>query len=321
MLYLLMIVVVGVLLALAVFRGLGKLRESSKLNKSSWKTFERVAKVRGLRAMEIEALRSIVRASKVKRPSQILGSVLLFDRCVDLALDKGAVSELEQGLLEGIRERLATATVVWDRHTDRREFERANCDLDIQFRLVSRDSMDEELKSSYQEGDEKFNQAFEELAAGIPSEVGHVQNLCAGGLGLLLSSTGPAGTKVGDYVSLESGTDPVPFSIDSLRGKVMETGRLEDEGKSILHLSFLPYELELRRQIIGVVYESAESAPKKSEFKLAQGTEKQGAKASPPKKKGNKTKAAEGKKGKPKMRPRRKKRRRPDAASKADGTS
>ena len=42
---------------------------------------------------------------------------------------------------------------------------------------------------------------------------------------------------------------------------------------------------------------------------------------SPPKKKGNKTKAAEGKKGKPKMRPRRKKRRRPDAASKADGTS
>ena len=39
--------------------------------------------------------------------------------------------------------------------------------------------MDEELKSSYQEGDGKFNQAFEELAAGVPSEVGHVQNLCA----------------------------------------------------------------------------------------------------------------------------------------------
>ena len=65
-------------------------------------------------------------------------------------------SEAEQGLLDGIRARLATATVVWDRHSDRRDSERTDCDLDIQVRFVSRDSMDEELKSSYQEGDGRF---------------------------------------------------------------------------------------------------------------------------------------------------------------------
>ena len=239
------------------------------------------------------------------------GSILLFDG-VDVALDNGAVSEAEQGLLDGIGARLATATVVWDRHSDRRDSERTDSDLDIQVRFVSRDSMDEELKSSYQEGDGKFNQAFEELAAGVPSEVAQVQNLCAGGLSLLLPSTDAAGTKVGDYVSLEAGTDSVPFDIDSLRGRVIGTEKLRDEGTN-LHLSFLPYEQELRRQIIGVVYESSESAPKKSKSKAAPGQK------SPGQKKGRKAAAAGGEKGEANMRPRRKKGRRPDAASKANG--
>ena len=241
--------------------------------------------------------------SKIKRPSQILGSILLFDG-VDVALDNGAVSEAEQGLLDGIRARLATATVVWDRHSDRRDSERTDCDLDIQVRFVSRDSMDEELKSSCQEGDGKFNQAFEELAAGVPSEVAQVQNLCAGGLSLLL----PSRHQSRRLRQLGGGTDSVPFDIDSLRGRVIGTEKLRDEGKTNLHLSFLPYEQELRRQIIGVVYESSESAPKKSESK-APGTIKQGTKAA----------AAGGEKGEANMRPRRKKGRRPDAASKANG--
>ena len=96
------------------------------------------------------------------------------------------------------------------------------------------------------------------------------------------------------------------------------TEKLRDEGKTNLHLSFLPYEQELRRQIIGVVCESSESAPKKSESK-APGTIKQGTKAAPGQKKGPKAAAAEGEKGEANMRPRRKKGRRPDAASKANG--
>ena len=47
---------------------------------------------------------------------------------------------------------MTTATVVWDRHSDRRDSERTDCDLDIQFRFVSRDSMDEELRSSTGKG-------------------------------------------------------------------------------------------------------------------------------------------------------------------------
>ena len=84
--------------AMMLFSGIGKLRESSRWQKTSWKTFEKVAMVRGLTA--IGALRSIVRGSKIKRPSQILGSILLFDG-VDVALDNGAVSEAEQGSSTG----------------------------------------------------------------------------------------------------------------------------------------------------------------------------------------------------------------------------
>lgn len=42
------------MLAMELFRGMGKLRESSRRQKSSWKTFEKVAMVRGLTAMESE---------------------------------------------------------------------------------------------------------------------------------------------------------------------------------------------------------------------------------------------------------------------------
>ena len=91
------------------------------------------------------------------------------------------------------------------------------------------------------------------------------------------------------------------------------TEKLRDEGKTNLHLSFLPYEQELWRQIIGVVYESSESAPKKSKSKAAPGQK------SPGQKKSRKAAAAGGEKGEANMRPRRKKGRRPDAASNGNG--
>ena len=63
--------------AMALFRGMGKLRESSRRQKTSWKTFEKVAMVRGLTAMESERGEPSCRERKIKRPSQILGSMLL----------------------------------------------------------------------------------------------------------------------------------------------------------------------------------------------------------------------------------------------------
>ena len=40
------------MLAMALFRGMGKLRELSRRQKSAWMTFEKIAIVRGLTAME-----------------------------------------------------------------------------------------------------------------------------------------------------------------------------------------------------------------------------------------------------------------------------
>jgi hypothetical protein len=97
LLFMVVVALGGVVVGLALFRGVGRLRESSNLRKSSWKTFEKVAKVRGLTSLEVSTLRSVVRASKIERPSQVLGSILLFDKCVDRALDKEALSSVEQG--------------------------------------------------------------------------------------------------------------------------------------------------------------------------------------------------------------------------------
>ena len=253
-------VAIGV--AMLFFRGIAKWRESRQVQKSSWRTFHKIAKVKGLSKLEISTLALVVGQSRVGRPSQVLGTIQLFDRCVDQAVDRETISDAEQGVLERVREKLIRTTTKWDGRTNRRQFERADCGFEIQMSIVTKDALDEELKSSYDEEDPKFRNALEMLATQALPVGARLVDLSAGGVSLLIPDKDPV--KPGNYARL-SAHDPLPFEIEGMVGKVLASERMEDQRQLVLHASFIPYEQEVRRQIIQLVYSSGEGAGKGSE--------------------------------------------------------
>ena len=249
--------ILGLVFAIAsvfvvVFRGLGKWNESRKVRASSWRTFIKIAKVKGLSNMERRTLEIVVRKANPKRPSQVLGSITLFDRCVDQAIDKGVISDVEQALMDTARDKLIRTSVKWDGHTNRRQFERAHVAFDIQAFLVPKSDIDEELKSSYEESDTKFQEALDGIAAQTPSVGSRVLDFSAGGLALLIQDKNALGT--GDYVKLAPGDDTAPFEVEGIVGRVISSVKMEEQGQLTLNIAFLPIEQELRRQIIAAVY-------------------------------------------------------------------
>ena len=242
-----------------IFRGLGKWNENRKVKASSWRTFSKIAKVKGLTNLERKTLEIVVRKANPKRPSQVLASITLFDRCVDQAVDKDIISDVEQTLMETTRDKLIRTTVKWDGHSERRQFERAKIAFDVQAVMVPKSDIDEELKSAYDETDTKFTQALDALTTQTPSVGARVLDLSAGGLALLTQDKNAV--SIGDYITLSPDADPVPFQIEGVIGKVIASDKMQDQGQLTLHLGFLPIEQEQRRQIISTVYATTQSSP------------------------------------------------------------
>ena len=272
--YGLVVTAVAIGVAMLFFRGISKWKEGRQVKKSSWRTFHKIAKVKGLKKLEISTLALVVGQARVGRPSQVLGTIQLFDRCVDQAVDKDVISDAEQGILERVREKLVRTTTKWDGRTNRRQFERADCAFEVQASIVTKDSLDEELKSSYDEDDEKFKNALAMLATQALPLGARMVDLSAGGLSLLIPDKDPI--RPGDYVKL-SADDPLPFEIEGLVARVLASERMEDQGQLLVHTSFIPYEQDVRRQIIQLVYSSSEATGKGSEPE--KGTRKAKAKA------------------------------------------
>lgn len=258
-LYILAGVFVVATVFVVIFRGLGKWNESRKVKASSWRTFSKIAKVKGLTNLERKTLEIVVRKANPKRPSQVLASIILFDRCVDQAVDRDIISDVEQTLMETAREKLIRTTVQWDGHKERRQFERAEIAFDIQVVLVPKSDIDEEMKSAYDEADTKFKEALNGLVAQTPSIGARVLNLSAGGGALLTQDKNVV--RVGDYVTLSADADPVPFQIEGVVGKVISSNKMQDQGQLTLHVGFLPIEQEQRRQIIATVYATTQGSP------------------------------------------------------------
>ena len=237
-----------------VFHVAGKWNENRKVKASSWRTFSKIAKVKGLTNLERKTLEIVVRKANPKRPSQVLASITLFDRCVDQAVDKDVISDVEQVLMETARKKLIRTAIKWDGHKERRQFERAKIAFDIQVVMVPKRDIDEELKSAYDEADTKFKEALDGLVAQTPSVGAQVLNLSTGGLALLTQDKNVV--RVGDYVTL---SDPVPFQIEGVVGKVISSDK--DQGQLTLHVRFLPIEQEQRHQIIATVYATTQGSP------------------------------------------------------------
>lgn len=265
---------------MGIFRLLARFQEKRQLQKSSWLTYTKIAKVKGLSKLETQVLATIMRRAKVQRPSKLLGSIRQYENLMDKALDQGWVSDDELVLLEKARAKLVRTSRPWDGQ-NRRQFERAPTAFEINVTGVTKDAIDEELKASYEETDEKFLQAFSGLLAEGRAESTRVQDLSAGGLALL------AGDKdqfhEGDYLAFSAPDGDAPIDLSPIHGCVLDVERMEEQHQMILHVRFLPFDPELRKQVIRTVYEEAERD--KAEKREQAGRARAQADGGPPKKK------------------------------------
>ncbi|HCL27845.1 MAG TPA: hypothetical protein DIC52_05365 [Candidatus Latescibacteria bacterium] len=165
------------------------------------------------------------------------------------------MSDAEISHLEKARIRLLRTSRPWD-GKNRRQFERAESPFELNVTGITKESIDEELKASYAETAEKFLQAFVGLAAEGCTESTRVQDLSAGGVALLAGDRDQFHD--GDYLAFSQGEGDSPIDLSQLRGCVLETEQMEEQRQLILHVRFLPYDAELRKQVIRTVYESSE---------------------------------------------------------------
>ena len=121
---------------LVTLRYLGRARDRRTEQQSAWESFQQVAKARGFSRAQVRALAVAARAAKLKRPAQIVGSVLVMDRCVDRAQDRGKLSETQMILLGEVRERLITTPEGRDPRKERRQLERLVCAFAVEISLI-----------------------------------------------------------------------------------------------------------------------------------------------------------------------------------------
>ncbi|MDA0337342.1 MAG: PilZ domain-containing protein [bacterium] len=253
--------IIGAILAIAllmvVFRVFARLQENRRVQQSSWLTYEKIAKVKGLSKLETQLLSMILRRARVQRPSQVLGSIRQYETLVDKALDRAWITDSESSHLEKARTKLVRTSRPWDGQ-NRRQYERALCAFELNVAGITRASIDEELKASYDESDEKFRKAFAGLSAESRSESTRVQDLSAGGVALL------AGDKdqfhEGDYLAFSEADGDSPIDLSPVCGCILDVEHMEEQRQLILHVRFLPYDSELRKQVIRAVYEESERA-------------------------------------------------------------
>ena len=280
--------ILGIALLMVLFRVFERYREGRKVQRSSWLTYEKMAKVKGLSNVEIRLIAGVLRRAKVQRPAQALSSILFYEKVMDQALDRGWISDDDFSHLERARGRLVRTSRSWDGQ-NRRQFERGPCAFEVNVACITKDSIDEELKTSYEESDEKFVQAFNGLVAESRVESTRVQDLSAGGIALL------AGDKDqfhnGDYLAFSEIDGGSPIDLSPIRGCILDAEHMEEQHQVILHVRFLPYDGELRKQVIRTVYEESERAQAEKREKVGGGKKAQRSEKAPAKKPASKSPA------------------------------
>ena len=277
--------ILGIALLMVLFRAFERYRERRKVQRSSWLTYENMAKMKGLSNVEIRLIAGVLRRAKVQRPAQALSSILFYEKVMDQALDRGWISDDDFSHLERARGRLVRTSRSWDGQ-NRRQFERGPCAFEVNVACITKDSIDEELKTSYEESDEKFVQAFNGLVAESRVESTRVQDLSAGGIALLAGDKDQFND--GDYLAF-SEIDGSPIDLSPIRGRILDAEHMEEQHQVILHVRFLPYDGELRKQVIRTVYEESERAQAEKREKVGGGKKAQRSEKAPAKKPASKS--------------------------------
>ncbi|MEW6754893.1 MAG: hypothetical protein AB1505_28510 [Candidatus Latescibacterota bacterium] len=258
-LYLFLGAVAGLLVFLYVARALGRVRERRIERRSAWETFGKIARARGLTPEQTRVLAQLARASKVGRPSQIIASVRLFDRCLDRVQSRDGLQDRQLRLLQEARERLLTTSSSQDRRKERRNLERLECSLPLGLVLVARDDLEQDVTTQELTDVERVRAKLGELAAEAQAEQGQVGDIGAGGVEVVVREDIPA--EEGDYVGLRTAAgQTLPVDLGGLWTRVCSVEHCAEEGVTRLHLAFLPYDAEKKREIIRLVYQKQEGA-------------------------------------------------------------
>jgi hypothetical protein len=256
--------IIGIAIIMAFARLFARYQERRRVQRSSWLTYQKIAKVKGLTKFQTQLLATILQRAKVQRPSQVLGSIRLYESLIDKALDNGWITDDDAAQLEKARAKLVRTSRPWD-GKNRRQYERALCAFELSVCGITKDAIEEELKASYDETDEKFLQALDGLTAEIRSERSRVQDLSAGGVALLAGDRDQFHD--GDYLAFSQAEAEPPIDLAPIRGCVVDVEHMEEQHQVILHVRFLSYDGELRKQVIRTVYEEAERAQTKNREK------------------------------------------------------
>ena len=95
--YLIIGLIVVLFLSLAIVQRINSFLRRRDKQKSAWRTFARLAKVRGLIPAEIRVLTLAAKRARIKRPSEVLASMQVFDKCVNEFLYFEEVRVLRSG--------------------------------------------------------------------------------------------------------------------------------------------------------------------------------------------------------------------------------
>lgn len=242
-------------------RVLSRVKERKIETDSAWQTFRNVARARGLSSDQTRALTLVAQEAKLRRPAQVMGSINVFDRSVDKAQTKGALNETHLILLEAVRRKLLTTAELPDQRKELRQFERAQCSLQVTLTHISRDDLEQEVRDSEGWEDDKIKETIEQLVGKIEAVSAQIVNIGAGGVAI---RTGDGLEALGgDFVRLGGEAAELPFDINGFYGEIRAVRREADQEALVLHLRFLPYAQELRREVIKLVYQQQEAEKKK----------------------------------------------------------
>jgi hypothetical protein len=240
-------------LALLILRGAARLRERHHEKQSAWKTFYQLSKARGLNKEQVRALALVARQARVKRPAQVLGSIQAFDQAVYQTQRRVMLTDTQQILLDSVRKKLVTTKERWTgAEKERRHLERAHCAWSARCRFISREEVAKELLKVGGDDDAKIKEVIERQLEGEEPQSVQIVDISAGGVALRAGDAFSGGA--GDFGILTGESERIPFDINGLCGEVRSVEEVADQSACLLHCRFLPFDRELRRQIIQFVY-------------------------------------------------------------------
>ena len=258
--YLSLVLIVVLFLSLAIVQRINFFLEQRNKQKSAWRIFARLAKARGLVPAEIRLLTLATKGAKIKRPSQVLGSIHVFDRCVYDFILHEEISEKENASLESARQKLISTAELRSKNEDRRQVARAVAELPIQAHLIPRAWVQQQTKDIGVDNETQFQEIIENLKEEVVPVHGQIVDIGAGGV--CLTTEEEPDFKEDDFVKLTGNLEALKIDLNGLTGQITSFEKQVEKGGFNLHVSFLPYAKDLKRQIIHLVYESEQKDTK-----------------------------------------------------------